>query len=182
MVGYNVASTFCTAKCPNHTQFPVLCCRVPLPIHSKCNSLHPETLKCPSIPLPPSPLPLGTTSLFSLAVVCFCFVDRIIVPYLRFPKWVISYGICYFLCALLRLVWDSLVPSMLLQVAYFVPFMAELYILHLLNLFICQWTFKLLACLGYCEYHCDEHSGTCIFFSETFVQIYAQDWGYWIIW
>ena len=67
----------CFFKWPSHTQFPMLYSRVPLHIHLKDNSLHPKTPNCPSIPLPPCS-PLGTTSLLSLARICFCFVDRII--------------------------------------------------------------------------------------------------------
>ena len=41
---YNVSAiSVVTAKWPSHTQFPVLYNRTPLPIHSKCNSLHPPT-------------------------------------------------------------------------------------------------------------------------------------------
>ena len=28
--------------------------------------------------------------------------------------------------------------------------------------FLCQWTFRLLPCLGYCKQCCSEHWGTCI--------------------
>ena len=34
--------------------------------------------------------------------------------------------------------------------------------LHLLYQFICQWTFRLLPCLGYCKHSCNEHCGACI--------------------
>ena len=60
----------CTGKWPDHTQFPVLYSGTPLPLHSKCNSLHPPNPNSPSITLPP-PSPLATTSLLSLAVICF---------------------------------------------------------------------------------------------------------------
>ena len=36
--------------------------------------------------------------------------------------------------------------------------------------FICQWTFRLFPCLGYCEQGCSEHRGVCIFLSYSFVQ------------
>jgi len=67
---------------------------------------------------------------------------------------VISYGICLSLSDLLHLVWESLVPSMLLQMALFYSFYGWVvfhcvYISHLLNPFTCWWTFKLFPCLGY---------------------------------
>ena len=34
-----------------------------------------------------------------------------------------------------------------------------IYIPHLLNPFIYQWTFRLFPCLGYCEQCCNEHRG-----------------------
>ena len=39
------------------TLFSVLCCRTPLPIHSKCNSLHLPNPNSPSTPLPPHQQP-----------------------------------------------------------------------------------------------------------------------------
>ena len=38
---------------------------------------------------------------------------------------------------------------------------------HLLNPFICQWTFRLFPCLDYCEQSCNEHRGSCIFLNES---------------
>ena len=29
---------------------------------------------------------------------------------------------------------------------------------------------------------CNEHVGTYVFFKENFVQIYAQEWDFWVIW
>ena len=34
---------------------------------------------------------------------------------------------------------------------------------YLLCSFTCQWTFRLLPCLGYCKQCCNEHWGACIF-------------------
>ena len=39
---------------------------------------------------------------------------------------------------------------------------------HLLYPFICQWTFSLLPCLGYCEQCCYEYWGACTFSSQVF--------------
>ena len=33
---------------------------------------------------------------------------------------------------------------------------------HFLCSFTCQWTFRLLPCLGYCKQCCNEHWGACI--------------------
>ena len=45
--------------------------------------------------------------------------------------------------------------------------------------FICQWTFRLFPCFGYCEYCCYEHRGACIFSNYGFLQVYAQEWLIW---
>ena len=63
----------------------------------------------------------------------------------------ISYGICLSLSVLLHSGWESLVPTMLLQMALFCYFYGWLvfhcvYIPHL-NPFICQKTFRLFPCL-----------------------------------
>ena len=38
----------------------------------------------------------------------------------------------------------------------------SVYVPHFLYSFICQWIFRLLPCLGYCDWFCYEHGGTCI--------------------
>ena len=38
-----------------------------------------------------------------------------------------------------------------------------IYILKPLYPFICWWTFRLLPCLGYYKYCCNDHQGACIF-------------------
>ena len=47
---------------------------------------------------------------------------------------------------------------------------------HLLYTFICQWTFRLFPCLGYCKQCCYEHSGVCILLNYSFAWVYAQEW------
>ena len=42
-----------------------------------------------------------------------------------------------------------------------------MYVPHLLNPFICYWTFSLFPCLGYCIQCCSEHRGACIFLNES---------------
>ena len=71
--------------------------------YSKYNSLHLKMLNCPSIPLPSSS-PLGTTSLLSLAMIYFCFVDRIICAMFQIPQVSDITGICLFLSGLSHLV------------------------------------------------------------------------------
>ena len=88
---------------------------------------------------------------------------------------------------LLHLVWESLVATMLLQMALFCSFLwlssilLCIYTLHL-NPIICRWTFMLFPCLGYCEECCNEHADACVFFKESFVRIEAQEWDCWVIW
>ena len=35
--------------------------------------------------------------------------------------------------------------------------------------FICQWAFRLLPCLGYCEQSCYKHWGACVFLNYRYV-------------
>ena len=71
------------------------------------------------------------------------YIARISDSYLSFSVW-------------LHFVWSSLDPSMLLQWHYFLPFYSWV-LIHcrhgpcLLHPFICQWTFRLLPCPGYCK-------------------------------
>ena len=37
--------------------------------------------------------------------------------------------------------------------------------------FICRWTSRLLPCPGYCKQHCDEHWGTHVSFSSSFLSV-----------
>ena len=81
----------------------------------------------------------------------------------------------------LYLVWQSLGPSMLLQMALFHYFLClvvfhYIYTPHLIYPFVCRWTFSLFLCLGYCEKCCSEHWGVCIFSNYCFLWIYAQEW------
>ena len=43
-----------------------------------------------------------------------------------------------------------------------------MYIQHLLYPFICQQTYRLFPCLGYCKQCCYEHWGECIFLNQVF--------------
>ena len=76
---------------------------------------------------------------------------------------------------------------MLLQVALFHSFLwlsnilLYIYTPHLYS-FICQWTFMLLPCLGYCKQCCYEHWDAYIFLNQSFLQIYAQEWNCQVIW
>ena len=51
-----------------------------------------------------------------------------------------------------------------------------IYVPYLLYPFICGWTFRLIPCHGYSEYHCYEHRGCMYLFEIEFVWIYAQEW------
>ena len=69
---------------------------------------------------------------------------------------------------------------MLLQMALFhsfkllnnIPVYIIPYLLYPFISFICQWTFRLLPCLGYCEECCYEYKGPCIFLNYCFVWVY----------
>ena len=112
--------------------------RISLLIHSKSNSLHLLTPSSQSLPLLPPP-PRATTSLFSMI---FFSLERLL--YIRYQIWVISYDICISLFDLFHSVWESLVPSMLLQMAWFCSFYGWVvfhcvYIPHLPNPVIYQY-------------------------------------------
>ena len=64
---------------------------------------------------------------------------------------------------------------------YFILFRGQfifhcIYVPHFPNAFLCQWTSRLLPCLGYCKQCCSLHWDTCILLDNGFLQIYAQDW------
>ena len=46
-----------------------------------------------------------------------------------------------------------------------------IYVPQLLYSFICQWTSRFFPCPSYCKQSCNEHWGTCIFFSFGFLRI-----------
>ena len=52
----------------------------------------------------------------------------------------------------------------------------------LLYPFICQWTFRLLLCLGYCKQRCSEHWGTGSFSNYGFLGIDTGEQNCQIIW
>ena len=56
------------------------------------------------------------------------------------------------------------------------------YVPFLLYPFICWWTIRVFPCLGYCKQCCYECWGVCIFLNYYFLQIYAQNWDFWIVW
>ena len=65
------------------------------------------------------------------------------------------------------------IPCYLCLCVYTVP--------YLLYPFLCQWTFRLLPCLGYSKQCCNERWGAYIL-NQSFLWIYAQKWDCWITW
>ena len=90
---------------------------------------------------------------------------------------------------LLHLVWSSLGPSILLQMALFCSFhdwviFHCIYAPHLLFPFLCWWTLKLFPCLGCCKQGCSEHWRACIFSKKHLLNaclcyLRAGSWGNW---
>ena len=120
----------------------MLCIGTLLFIHSISNSLHRLIPSSQSFPLPCSPQ--ANTGLFSMSVSLFLFHSYTgLYHILDFTfKW---YDSCLSLSDLLCLVWDSLSPSVLLQMALFHSFYGWVVFhciceQHLLYSFICQWT------------------------------------------
>ena len=89
---------------------------------------------------------------------------------------------------LLDLVWYSLYPSMLLQMAIFHSFLClnniPLYLNITFSFLVCLWTLRLLLVLAIIKYCCYEHWGACIFlhYCFHFFWIYTQEWDCYIIW
>ena len=169
----------------HHKWLDIVPSRISLLIHSKGNSLYLFTPDSQFIPLPP--LPPWQPQLCSPCPWVSFLWKGLFVKYIRFQIYVISYMVCVFFW----LISLSMRVSNSIHVAangiYFVLFYGQVvfhcvYIPYLLNPLICQWTFRLFPCLDYCEYCCNEHSGACIFLSESSVQIYAQEWDCWVIW
>ena len=48
--------------------------------------------------------------------------------------------------------------------------------------FICQWTSRSFPCLRFCKQCCCEHWTVYIFLNYSFLQMYAQEWDFRIIW
>ena len=100
--------------------------------------------------LSPDHCPLIITCFLCLWV-CFCLVNKFIcMSFFRFHMLVTPYGIC--LC-LPYLVWSSLGPSMLLQMASFPSFQGRVIFrcvcTGLLYPCLCWWACRLLPFLGY---------------------------------
>ena len=99
-------------------EYSSLCYAVDLIVHT----LYIAVCFCSSqLPGPPSstppPCPVSTTSLFPRLRVCFWFCSLVLC--FRFHIHMISCGICLSFSDLVCLVWQSLGPSSLLQVALF---------------------------------------------------------------
>ena len=125
--------------------------------HARYNSLHLLSPTSHCIPHQTSS-PLANTSLISLSLSLFLFVDRFICAVLKVPH--ISDAIWYFsfsfwLASLGRII-SSCVHVAANGIISFVflngwvefPYM---YVPHFLYSFTCQRTFRLFPCLGYCK-------------------------------
>ena len=94
-------------------EFPVLYGRSLLGVHVKCSCLYMSIPNSLTIPCPI--LPAGNHKLLLSLWVCFCFVSKFIcitsfwIPHIRDVTWYFSFS------DLLRSVWHSLGPPMLLQ-------------------------------------------------------------------
>ena len=48
--------------------------------------------------------------------------------------------------------------------------------------FVCQWTSRLFPFPSYCKQCCNEYWGTWISLSSDFLNVYAHQWYYWVLW
>ena len=113
----------------DYIQLPVLHSRMPLPIHSKSNSFHILIPESQSIHLPPTPR--GKHKSVPHDHDLFLFHRQVILGIFQTPH--ISNIMPLFCPSYERIVFHCI------------------YVLYLLNPFICHWAFKLFPCLGYCE-------------------------------
>ena len=155
---------------------------------SHCSSI-PKAIVCIYEPqaLHPSPPPPWQPQVCSPSPRFSFLWKGSFVPFVRLQMEVISYVICLSLSDLFHSGWKSLVPSMLLWRALFCSVFGlsriPLGIYTTSPNPITSWSsFGLFPCLGYCEQCCSEHAGACVFFKESFVRIYAQEWDSWVIW
>ena len=51
-----------------------------------------------------------------------------------------------------------------------------MYVPHHFYPLLCQWTFRLLPCLGYCKQCCSKHWDTCIPMDHLFLWTCSQEW------
>ena len=81
----------------------------------------------------------------------------------------------------LPLVWSSLGPPVLLQMALLLSFSwlcnIPLSVSHLLYPLLCGWIFSLLPCLDSCAQGCSEHGCACVVLDYSFAWAYAREWG-----
>ena len=117
--------------------------------------------------IPPSSFQLGNHVCSLYICNYFCFENKFISTIFLDSVYKWYYTIFGFL--FLTSLWQTLGPSCLCKWHYFVPFCGWLifrciYVPQLLHPFLCQWTFRLLPCSGYCRWCCNEHQGACIHF------------------
>ena len=133
----------------------------------------------PPSPTPCSFLPLLSIHLFSTSVSRFLPCKPVhLYHFSRFHIYALIYDICFSLSDLLHSVWQSLHPSMSLQMTQFCSFLwlsnIPLYICTTSSLSIHRWAFRSLPWPGYCKYCCNEHWGACVFLNYGFLWVYAQ--------
>jgi len=125
------------------------------------NSLHEQDFASidPKLPIPPppslSPPPQATTSLFSKSMIFF-FCWKLCLCCILNTRYEWYHMAFVYLFLIYFSVWESLLPSMLLQMALFCSFFGWVvfhcvYIPLLPNSIIYQWTFGLFPCFGYWE-------------------------------
>jgi len=157
--------------------------RISLQIHSKSNSLHPLTQSSWSLPLPPPP-PGDHKSMIQVHDFLFC--GKVHLCYILDSRCVISYDICLSLSDLLHSGWESLIPSMLLQMALCHSFLwlssiplciyttsSESNFLSMDNWVVSSSWLLWIELQWTCGCMCS--------FKESFVQIYAKEWDCWVI-
>ena len=124
------------------------------------NSLHPLTPSSQSLPLPPSP-PGSHKSILQVHDFLFCGKVHLCLILDSRYKW---YHMVFVFLFLTYFIQDESIQfhPCYCKWHYFVLFYGWVvfrcvYIPYLLNPIICQRTFRLFPCLGYCEQCCNEH-------------------------
>ena len=154
---------------PSHTPYPTPLGHRESPSRSPCAMLLLPTSQLfyiryciyvyATLTLPPFRPPTPCHQVHSLCLPLYsCPATRFIstIFFFRFHIYALAYGICFSLSDLLHSVWQNLGPSTSLQITQFHFFSwlsnIPLYICATSSYpFICQWTFRLVPCPGYCK-------------------------------
>ena len=144
--------------------------------------------KLANYPFPPSS-PLATINLFLKSVSLFLFFKQVPLYHFFLDSIYKGYHMIFLLLCLTDFTqYDTLcVHPCYCKWHYFILFydwviFHGIYVPYPLYPLLCQWTFRLLPCPGYCKCCCHKHWGAWFLLDHVFLWIYAQEWDCRVIW